>query len=146
LAATLAGRLVAIWGSAGPTSVVAQRWAKQAQENAKLPAYWSMLPELDHNELVPWATPNVKLKEATGIVLLRDRGERAEIARRFDLTAELIGDNALLAGEVWTHGESVLARAATGSLIGDLVSVYLAEAAGIDPVSVSILTELKNRL
>jgi glucose/mannose-6-phosphate isomerase len=146
IAAALAGRLVAVWGSAGPTEVAAQRWAKQFHENAKTPAYWSIVPELNHNELVGWASSHHGLSSAAGLVVLRDQGEMPEISRRFDLTADLIGQSVHPAGEVWTTGTSVLARAATASLIGDLVSVYVAEAAGIDPVPVDILTELKNRL
>ena len=146
IAARLEGRLPVIWGSTGPTASVAQRWAKQLNENAKLPAYFSMVPELCHNELVPWAFSRNEFRESTGIVLLRDCGERPEIARRFELMADLIGDNASVVGEVWTVGESVLARIATGALIGDLVSVYLAESTGVDPIPVDVLTELKNRL
>ena len=49
IAANLSGRLPVIWGSSGPAEVAAQRWAKQMHENAKTPAYWSTIPELDHN-------------------------------------------------------------------------------------------------
>jgi len=34
---------------------VARRWKSQINENAKLPAYYSELPEADHNELCGWA-------------------------------------------------------------------------------------------
>ncbi|MDF1596248.1 MAG: bifunctional phosphoglucose/phosphomannose isomerase [Acidimicrobiia bacterium] len=146
IADALAGRLVAVWGSAGPTEVAAQRWAKQFHENAKTPAYWSIVPELNHNELVGWASSHHGLSSTTGLVVLRDQGEMPEISRRFRLTADLVGPTVQAAVEVWTTGTSVLARSATASLIGDLVSVYVAEAAGIDPVPVDILTELKNRL
>jgi glucose/mannose-6-phosphate isomerase len=143
LAERLRGRQVAAWASSGPTAVAAQRWAKQMHENAKTPAYWSLLPELDHNELVPWAEA---ANAGVGIVLIRDAGERPEIARRFELTQELIDAESLIAGEVWTSGRSVIARAATASVMGDLASVYLAEAKGVDPVSIAVLDELKNRL
>ena len=146
IAAALEGRTAVIWGSAGPTEVAAQRWAKQLNENAKTPAYWSTMPELNHNELVGWDSTRRELYGSAGIVILRDEGERQEVSRRFDLTVDLVRESAPIIGEVWTTGESVLARAATASLIGDLVSVYVAEAAGIDPVPVDVITELKNRL
>ena len=146
IAAALEGRTAVIWGSAGPTEVAAQRWAKQLNENAKTPAYWSTMPELDHNELVGWDSTRRELYGSAGIVILRDAGERPEISRRFDLTVDLVREHAPIVGEVWTAGGSVLARAATASLIGDLVSVYVAEAAGIDPVPVDVIAELKNRL
>jgi len=146
IAGALESRTAVIWGSAGPTEVAAQRWAKQLNENAKTPAYWSTMPELNHNELVGWDSTRRELYGSAGIVLLRDEGERQEVSRRFDLTVELVRESAPIIGEVWTVGESVLARAATASVIGDLVSVYVAEAAGIDPVPVDVITELKDRL
>ena len=42
------------------TAPVARRWKTQINENAKLPAFFSELPEADHNELCGWvrATPS----------------------------------------------------------------------------------------
>lgn len=146
IASDLSGRLPIVWGSRGPAEVAAQRWAKQMHENAKTPAYWSTIPELDHNELVGWAASQHGFGRATGIVLLRDKDERPEISQRFTLTSELLSGDSFVAGEVWSHGESPLARSASLGLVGDLVSVFAAEAAGVDPVPVDVLTELKKRL
>lgn len=128
------------------SEAAAQRWAKQINENAKLPAYFSIMPEIDHNEIVGWGSLPAEVSRGFGIVIFRDKGEEAGVSRRFDLTVELLRDQAPFVGEVWSSGESVLARAATTALIGDLASVFLAEAAGVDPVQVDIITQLKNRL
>ena len=146
IASNLSGRLPVIWGSSGPAEVAAQRWAKQMHENAKTPAYWSTIPELDHNELVGWAASQHDIGESSCIVMLRDKGERPEISHRFALTSDLLSDGSFVGGEVWSIGASPLARAASLGLVGDLVSVLVAEAAGIDPEPVDVLTELKNRL
>ena len=37
------------------TAPVARRWKTQVNENAKLPAFFSELPEADHNEICGWA-------------------------------------------------------------------------------------------
>ena len=39
---------------AGVTAPVARRWKTQVNENAKLPAFFTELPEGDHNELAGW--------------------------------------------------------------------------------------------
>ena len=41
---------------AGPTGPVARRWKGQINENAKAPAFFNELPELDHNELMGWTS------------------------------------------------------------------------------------------
>ncbi|HWF54107.1 MAG TPA: SIS domain-containing protein, partial [Solirubrobacteraceae bacterium] len=53
LARGLHGTVPQIVG-AGLTSPVAYRWKSQLNCNAKVPAFWSELPELDHNEIVGW--------------------------------------------------------------------------------------------
>ena len=37
------------------TGPVARRWKTQVNENAKLPCFYSALPEADHNELCGWS-------------------------------------------------------------------------------------------
>ena len=39
---------------AGLTAPVARRWKTQINENAKVPAFFSELPEADHNEICGW--------------------------------------------------------------------------------------------
>ena len=53
LARTVQGTIPVIAG-AGLTAPVAYRWKTQFNENAKYPAFASVLPELDHNEIVGW--------------------------------------------------------------------------------------------
>ncbi len=79
-------------------------------------------------------------------MLLRDRNEPAPVQRRFELTAELIAERVPVVGEAWSTGTSPLARMAGLVLIGDLVSVRLAEQEGVDPVPVEIIEQLKDML
>ena len=54
IAERLAGTLPVIYGGE-LTAPVARRWKTQVNENAKLPAFFSELPEADHNEICGWA-------------------------------------------------------------------------------------------
>ena len=143
LADGLSGRIPVIYGSTGLTAPVAQRWKTQINENGKRPAFWSLLPELDHNEIVGWSALESLTRRSLGIVLLRDRDEHPQVRRRFTLTTNLISGSVPVVGEVWSQGESRLARIAGSALIGDLVSVFLAEHEGIDPVPVEVIENLK---
>ena len=89
LADGLAGRLSLIYGSSGLTAPVAQRWKTQINENGKRPAFWSLLPELDHNEIVGWEALEALTRRSAGIVLLRDRDEHdlLRFARRLSQTS-----------------------------------------------------------
>ena len=65
---------------------------------------------------------------------------------RARLTQDLIEDLVGIAGEVHAQGSSVLARIFSLIVVGDLVSVAVAERAGADPMPVEVIEELKARL
>ena len=146
LAEALDGRVSVIYGGHGLAAVAANRWKCQINENGKAPAYWSVLPELDHNEVVGWeAFPRIS-RDRIGIVTLCDRDAHPRVGLRARLTTELTEDRVGVAGEVEAHGESALARLFSLIVVGDLLSVSIAERAGIDPMPVEIIRSLKGRL
>jgi glucose/mannose-6-phosphate isomerase len=146
LAEGLDGRIVGVYGATGLAGPVAQRWKTQINENAKWPAWYSLLPELDHNEIVSWASLAGLTRRRVGIVTLRDRGEPPGVAARFAHTAEITGGDVTWVGEVWSQGDSPIERMVSLTAMGDLVSVELAIGAGVDPVPVEAIENLKRRL
>jgi glucose/mannose-6-phosphate isomerase len=68
------------------------------------------------------------------------------VKRRFGLTSSLISSSVPVIGEVWSQGKSRLARLAGLALIGDIISIRLAEQEGVDPVPVEIIEHLKDLL
>ncbi len=100
---------------------------------------------MNHNELVGWVYPDDVLKKI-GVILLRDKGDHPQVQRRFDLTRELIENKAGVLHEVWTEGETLLARLMSVIYLGDFVSLYLSYLNGIDPNPVQVIDYLKRRL
>jgi glucose/mannose-6-phosphate isomerase len=133
-------------GGHGIGEVAANRWKTQINENGKAPAFWSVLPELDHNEIVGWtAWPDLS-RDRIGVVWLRDPREHPRVALRSRITEELIRETTGITGEVMAVGEGALARLFGLIVIGDLVSVAIAERAGADPMPVNVIEDLKARL
>ncbi len=146
LAGALQERVVVVYGGHGIPEVAASRWKTQINENGKASAYWSVLPEADHNEIVGWTAWPRLSAERIGIVWLRDSGDHPRIALRSRVTEALIGDRVGIAGEVVSSGTGPLARLFSLMVIGDLVSVAIAERAGADPMPVDVIEDLKKRL
>jgi glucose/mannose-6-phosphate isomerase len=147
LADRLAGRATVIYGASAVATVAANRWKTQINENSKAPAFWSELPELDHNELVGWTAYPDWSQEEVAVVALRDPdGESARMARRFDVTLEVMEPQVELAGSVASHGSGTLPRLFSLAVVGDLLSVALAERAGVDPMPVEAIESLKRSL
>ncbi len=134
------------WGGHGIGSVAAYRLKCQLNENAKLPAVHGELPEADHNDVVGWERPSA-LTGATALVALRDPlGEHPRISRRFDITATLLGEHLTWSADITARGTSALARAASLLIQSDLVSVYAAIAADLDPTPIASIDRLKSEL
>jgi len=143
IAEGLKGRIPLVYAG-GPISMpVAQRWKTQINENAKTPAWWSPLPESNHNELAGWEAMPARTSEILGIVALTDWSDHDRIAARLAHTRALTEDAVPWVGEVASKGVSELARLVSLTVVGDLVSWMLAGSAGVDPVPVTRIEGLK---
>ena len=144
LAWAMFGRIPVVYGH-GPMAAVARRWKTQLNENAKAWAAWEPMPEANHNAIEGSLNPR-ELSDGLYVVQLRDPGEPAEIAERYRVVEELLGERATNRSEVRAEGPSWLARVLTGVAYGDLVSIYLAILYQTDPTPVTLLAMLKERL
>jgi glucose/mannose-6-phosphate isomerase len=140
IALSLQGSVPLIAG-AGITEPIAYRWKTQINANAKLPAFASELPELDHNEICGW-DGSPALGKFSG-VFLEDADQHPRVRERFELTERLIGADAHTTLRVTTVGRSAVERVLSLVLLGDLVSLYLAVLRGVDPTPVDIVEQLK---
>jgi glucose/mannose-6-phosphate isomerase len=146
VAVGLAGRIPIIYGGGPISGAVAQRWKTQVNENAKTPAWWSVLPELDHNELVGWEAMPRLTSQHLAIVALTDAADHARVKARLAHSRALTQDAVPWVGEVGSVGDTPLARLMSLVVAGDLVSLKLAESAGVDPVPVDTIEKLKKLL
>jgi glucose/mannose-6-phosphate isomerase len=129
---------------AGPTASVAARWKTQVNENAMAPAFAATLPEADHNDICGWERAASLAPLAA--VLLDDQETHPAVRRRISLTAEVVRRNGATAEVVESRGETRVERVLSLVLLGDLVSVYMAALAGVDPTPVAVLDQLKRDL
>jgi glucose/mannose-6-phosphate isomerase len=143
LAHRLHGAIPVIAG-AELTAPVAYRWKSQINENAKVPAFASVLPELDHNELCGWEGASDTGSFAA--VLLEDPRDHERLVARQVLTAELIERAGSPVDRVRARGETALERVMSLVHLGDLVSVYLAVLRQVDPADIEVLERLKAQL
>jgi len=144
LARRLEKRLAVIYG-AGPTAPVARRWKGQINENAKAPAFFNELPELDHNELMGWTSlPHVT--SSTVALFLHDESGEERLARRAELTAREYEALGVATELVAAHGDSPLARLFSLVQLGDYASCYLALLYGVDPTPVDAIQAFKASL
>jgi glucose/mannose-6-phosphate isomerase len=140
IAHALQGTIPVVHGS-GPTVAVARRWRTQLNENADTAAFWSELPEANHNEICGWARGR-DLAPLAG-VFLEDPDQHPRVHDRIARTAAEVERAGAPAINVRARGETRLERVLSLVLLGDLVSVYLAVLEGVDPTPVEPITRFK---
>ena len=141
IAAALGDAVPIVYG-ADLTAPVARRWKTQINENAKFPSFYAELPEADHNELCGWEAEGRRF----AAVFLEDADQHPRERRRFELTEASVAPRAATTVRLETEGETRIARLLWAVMLGDLVSLRLAEARGVDPLPVPAIEEFKKAM
>ena len=135
-----------IYGGTPLTYLVAQRWKTQINENAKSKAFVGYMPEVHHNEILSWEANKEDSKNNYQLLFLRSSEEDSQINKRFELTKEIIGDNVNISEIKNISTENIISDLFHLTLIGDLVSVYMADNLEIDPYDITAIQNLKKLL
>ena len=145
--AAVAGRLegtIPVVHGAGLTSAPARRWKGQLNENAKVAAFYSELPEANHNEIEGWEHA---LEAAPfSAIFLEEPGLHPRVARRVDLAAADLEARDAPVVRVAARGDTPVAKVLSLVMLGDLVSVRLAELRGVAPSAMEGIERFKARL
>ncbi len=135
-----------IYGAQELGEVAAKRWKKQVNENAKSPAFWSVYPELCHNEVAGWGQHGDVTRQVMSVVNLRHDAEHPQVSKRYEIVREILEESVADVIDVRAQGEGDLAQLMDLVLIGDFVSLHMAYTAGVDPGPVPVLGDMKRRL
>ncbi|MFM7823022.1 MAG: bifunctional phosphoglucose/phosphomannose isomerase [Bacteroidota bacterium] len=121
---------------------VCVRFRQQINENSKMLCWHHALPEMNHNELVGWTTPNDKL----AVVFFRNETDYERTVARMDLTKAIVSKYTPYVFEVFSKGQTHLQRSLYLVHFGDWVSWYLSEIKNIDATEVKVIDFLKGEL
>ena len=141
IAAKLKERTTVIYSEAKYEGV-AIRFRQQLNENAKVLCWHHALPEMNHNELVGWAGG----RNEYAVVVFRNEDDFYRTQKRLDITKEVASAKTDVYIEINSKGTSRIQRAFYLILMGDWISVYLAELNQVDPIEVNIISHLKSEL
>ena len=130
-------------GERGLAEAPAGRFRTQVNENAKSPAFSSVLSELDHNEIEGWSAG---AGEGYAVVALRHAREHPRVGDRLDATLEAIAGAGLDFREAHAEGRTPMEILFSLLMLGDFAATYLALLRGADPTPVPVLMTLKERL
>jgi len=146
LARRIGGTLPLVYGGAALGEVAAWRWKGQFNENPKVASWCNRVPELTHNEVAGWAVHGDITRQVFTLLMLRHDFEHPQVARRFEIIAEVCEEIAAGVHSVRAEGDGPLAQFMDLTLFGDIASLHMAIDLGVDPGPIPLLDEIKARL
>ena len=135
-----------IYGGTEVTELVSSRWKTQINENSKSKAFIGSMPEVHHNEILSWQADRNGSMENFIVIFLRSPFEHPQIKKRFKLTEKLLGDKVEILNISTKESNNKLKILMELVLLGDLLSICLADYLKMVPEDIDTIEELKKLL
>ena len=141
VAANLFGKLPVIYAT-DKFEPVSIRFRQQLNENSKELCWHQKFPELNHNEIVGWASGNSNLS----VVMFRNDDDYYRTQERMEFMKKVILDKGSIVTEIISKGSSFIEKALYLIYLTDWASLFIAEKKQIDPIEIRVIDALKDHL
>lgn len=160
LAETLKGKVPVLYASNRNYSV-AYNWKIKFNETGKIPAFYNVFPELNHNEMTGFSAKGARLPAGQGpasgrdvseaaslsenfyFLFFKDADDHPKIQKRMEVLEKLYGERGLPVTVLPLEGSSTLEKIFSSLLLADWVAYYTAQHYGVDPEQVPMVEEFK---
>jgi len=144
LAKGLVGKIPVVYTSRGNLGI-AYNWKIKFNETAKIPAFYNVFPELNHNEMAGFdRTESTKsLSDKFFFIFLEDSGDHPQIMRRMEVTRKLYMDRELPMIVLPLSGATTFEKIFNSLILADWTSLFLSGMYGAIADEVPIVEEFK---
>lgn len=138
---------VPVFVAADPLGFAAKNFKIQTNENAKYPAFWNTLPELNHNELLGFSllaeshNPN-----KFAVIMLHNQNDHPRNKARMQVTTDLYKNWGLTVKSITTQGTTPLEKIFYTVTFGLWTTYHLALLNQVDPIPVAGVESFKKKL
>jgi glucose/mannose-6-phosphate isomerase len=124
---------------------LAYAWKIKLNEDGKIPAFWNVLPELNHNEMTGFdrGGDTRKLSENFSFVFLEDADDHPRVQARMRVLTSLYEDRGLSITHLAITGATRYEKIFSSLVLGDWTGLTLAEGYGVEPEQVPMVEEFK---
>lgn len=147
LADKLRDHVPVLYASARNYSVV-WNWKIKFNETGKIPAFFNLYPELNHNEMTGFdVQPQVERLSAVFYVLqFRDINDHPRVQKRMDVTKQLYEARGIPVMDIELSGSSRAERIFSSLLLGDWTAYYTSQGYGLESEQVPMVEEFKQMI
>ncbi|HVM76902.1 MAG TPA: SIS domain-containing protein [Candidatus Paceibacterota bacterium] len=147
LAKRLHGSVPIIYASV-PNAALAQNWKIKLNETGKVPAFWNVVPEMNHNEMTGFDAKGktTPLSRHFHFVFLKDPDDDRRIIKRMNVLEKLLRDRGFKAEIVLLQGKNPIHKIFNALVLGDWTAYHSGKLYGIDPEEVPMVEEFKKMI
>lgn len=146
LATKLKGFVPVIYSSMA-NCALARNWKIKLNETGKVPAFYNVLPELNHNEMNSFdAGQGGTVSAKFAFIFLRDQKDHPRVLKRMDVLKKLYEDRKFPVNVVNLKDVGSLEKLFSSVLLADWTAYYTALECGMDPEQVPMVEEFKRLL
>jgi glucose/mannose-6-phosphate isomerase len=144
LAKRLHGSVPVIYSSV-QNGAIATNWKIKFNETGKIPAFWNVVPEMNHNEMTGFDSKGKTsgLSRHFHFVFLKDADDDRRIIKRMNVMEKLFRDRGFKTEIVLLQGKNHLHKIFNGLILADWAAFHSAKLHGVDPEQVPMVEEFK---
>ena len=146
-ASRLEGRIPLIYTSLR-NRAVGYIWKIKFNETGKIPAFFNLIPEANHNEMTGFDAGESAKNSPVRFyaVFLRDSEDDARIQRRMEIMGDIYQKRGVPQEQVSFTGDNRFERMFFSVILADWAALHTAELNGADPDQVPLVEEFKKRM
>lgn len=146
IAERLHGKVPVVYGSTANTIITAM-WKIKMNETGKVPAFYNVFPEMNHNELCGFDVVESTRKNSGNmhVIMLRDLEDHPRIQKRMQAAADVFEEKGIPVENVQLVGTG-LQKAFRAVTLADWTALTLAQHYGVPDEDVPVVEDFKRRI
>jgi glucose/mannose-6-phosphate isomerase len=147
LAKRLHGTVPVIYASTR-NAAIAYNWKIKFNETGKIPAFYNVVPELNHNEMTGFDTKakTTTLSRNFHFVFIKDAGDDRRIIKRMNVLEKLYRDRGFQTEIILLQGKTELQKIFNALNLADWTAYHTAKMYGVEPEQVPMVEEFKKMI
>ena len=124
---------------------LAYNWKIKFNEKGKIPAFYNVFPELNHNEMTgfDFTEKSKDLSQKFAVIFLNDENDYVQIQKRMNVCAELYSKKGVKTFSLHLSGVTESEKIFNSLVLADWAAYYMAVSNEADPEKVPMVEEFK---
>lgn len=124
---------------------LAYNWKIKLNETGKIPAFYNVFPELNHNEMTSFDIKDStkELGDKFYFIILKDTEDNPKVSKRMEVLEKLYKDRNLKIETLEIKGKDAWHKIFSSLVLADWVAYYTALEYGLEPEQVPMVEEFK---